>query len=71
MPTINQMRVDLSKVYPYSLSKKWKDKCLHVFPENKVQAMWFNFKAQGRFEKAKELEKKHLAKDGVQLRMDI
>lgn len=70
-PSTNQMRVDLSKVYPYSLSKKWRENCLRYFPDNKIQAMWYNFSEKGQFEKAKEREAKDRIENGVQLKMDI
>lgn len=69
--TINQMRVDISNVYPYSLSKKWKDKVLHQMPDKQIMAMHKNFEAQGKFTESERKRNYDRLRDGVKMRMDI
>jgi hypothetical protein len=71
MPSIHQMRVDISNVYPYSLSPKWKDKVMNLLPDNQILAMYRSFEGQGRFSESEKKRKHDLKRDGIQLRMDI
>lgn len=72
--TIAQMRVDLSRVYPYSLSKSWKNDILYneeKYPDERIYAMYKNFEQRDAFRKAEQKKEADLKLDGIQLKMDI
>lgn len=60
MPDIYQMRIDLSKVYPYSSSEKWKRQVINEFSDNKIVAMYYDFLRRDKFKKSEEQKKADL-----------
>lgn len=51
MLSIKQKRVAISEVYPGS---NWRCKCLYIFPDRQVCAIYENFKKHGQLEKPKK-----------------
>ena len=70
--TVEQMRADISKLYP---SDRWKNMILHDFQnysDRRIKAMYLTYSERGEFAPDKEKKRRYNKyRDGVQLRMDV